>query len=61
LNNEVRSDFRQVPADLTLQQAEAMLDDSVTLNQTHTARLEATPFNSVNDSPRKLPAAMSLK
>ena len=58
---EVRSDFRPVPADLTLQQAEEMLDEAITLSQTRTASLEATPLNGSEDNQRKLSAAMSLK
>ncbi len=58
---EVRSDFRQVPADVTLQQAEAMLNETTMPNQTGGARLQATPLIGGENNQRKLPAAMSLK
>ena len=42
---ELRTDFRQVPANLTLEGAEAMLEESVPPTATRSARLEGGPSN----------------
>ncbi len=58
---ERRSDFRQVPANLTLEAAEAMLEESVPPTATRSARLDGGPASDSRNGARKVPVAMALK
>jgi hypothetical protein len=54
---ELRTDFRQVPANLTLEGAEAMLEESVPPTATRSARLDG----GASSGSRNLPVTMALK
>ncbi len=58
---EVRSDFREVPATVTLQQAEAMLNESALPTESNNARLGAKAANGSNKSANNVPVAITLK
>ena len=57
---ELRSDFHQVPGNLTLEEAEAVLERSAWPNESRTARLEAPKLPVAQKDPRKVPAVLAL-
>ena len=58
---ELRTDFRQVPANLTLEGAEAMLEKSVPPTAPRSARLEGGPASDSRNGARKVPVTMALR
>jgi hypothetical protein len=57
---ELRSDFHQVPGNLTLEEAEAVLERSAWPNESRTARLEAPKLPVAQKDPRKVPVGLAL-
>ncbi len=58
---ERRSDFRQVPANLTLAQAETVLAQSASISKTRSAGADASKLTHTGNSASNLPLAMTLK
>ncbi len=58
---ERRSNFRQVPANTTLAEAEIMLEESVPSTEIRSASLEKGTSNAIRNNLRAVPAAMALK
>jgi hypothetical protein len=58
---ERRSDFRQVPTNLSLQQAELLLTEKTSMGEAHSARADAPGSSRSRTSAANLSVAMALK